>query len=50
MTESDAKTTDKLARAEEFVRDELRLMGQDADAENPGLVRRVAQRIAERMP
>jgi hypothetical protein len=38
-----------LARAEEFVRDELRMMGQPLDAENPELVKRVALRIAANM-
>jgi hypothetical protein len=35
----------KLNRAEEFVRDVLRIMGQSADADNPTLVREVALRV-----
>jgi hypothetical protein len=36
---------DKLDRAEAFVRDVLRIMGQHADADNPILVTRVALNV-----
>jgi hypothetical protein len=35
----------RLDRAEEFVRDVLRIMGQHADADNPILVTRVALNV-----
>lgn len=43
------KTT-RLAVAEKFVRDILRLMGQPLDAENPELVQRVALKVMKAMP
>ena len=48
-TEPQRDADEKLKRAEAFVRDELRLMGQLEVAENAALVRRVALRIAENM-
>lgn len=44
------ENTDRLERAEAYVRKCLRLMGQERDASNPRKVRRVALRVLERMP
>lgn len=40
-----ANPADRLRHAEDYVRDMFRIMGQDADADNPSMVRETAHRV-----